>query len=78
MQYDIFDKICPPEERVLRIREVVKKTGLPESTIYDFIAIESFPAPIPIGKRAVGWLESEINQWIQERKGLRKQNGWKR
>lgn len=54
-------------ERILRLAEVKLRTGLSRSTIYFAIKKDQFPKPINLGMRSVGWLESEINQWINER-----------
>ena len=53
--------------RIMRIREVIECTGLGSSSIYNFIAEGAFPKPIPLGARAVGWLESEVNDWINRK-----------
>ena len=50
---------------VLRLPEVKARTGLSRSTIYFRIAQGSFPKPISLGGRAVGWLEAEIQEWLQ-------------
>lgn len=42
-------------------------TGLSCSTIYDLMAKGQFPRPVRIGVRAVGWVESEIADWIASR-----------
>jgi prophage regulatory protein len=52
---------------MLRRRDVLRRTGLSRSTIYAYIAAKQFPSPIPLGPRAVGWVEDEINAWIEER-----------
>ena len=52
--------------RVLRLPRVQARTGLARSTIYVRVADGSFPQPIRLGARAVGWIESEVDQWIQE------------
>ena len=49
---------------ILRLSAVKIRTGLSRSTIYLRISDGKFPAPIPLGGRAVGWLESEINEWL--------------
>ncbi|MCC5888646.1 MAG: AlpA family transcriptional regulator [Gammaproteobacteria bacterium] len=51
--------------RIMRLRSVMGMTGLARSTIYKYIAKGIFPAPIPLGARAVGWLESEVEGWIR-------------
>lgn len=53
---------------ILRRKQVESRTGLSRSTIYARIVEGSFPRPINLGgSRAVGWLESEINDWVQAR-----------
>lgn len=51
---------------ILRLPEVKKRTGLARSTIYLRITNGVFPKPISLGGRAVGWLDSEIDEWIQK------------
>jgi prophage regulatory protein len=52
---------------VLRLPLVKGRTGLSRSTIYLRIAEGSFPKPVNLGSRAVGWLESEIEAWLASR-----------
>ncbi|WP_394146846.1 helix-turn-helix transcriptional regulator [Shewanella atlantica] len=54
-------------KRVIRLPGVKYKTGLSRSGIYLAMANGSFPASISLGDRAVGWLESDIDQWLDER-----------
>jgi prophage regulatory protein len=56
-----------PVKRFIRMREVNRKTGLQATQIYDLIAEERFPAQVPIGTRAVAWLEHEVDAWIEDR-----------
>lgn len=53
--------------RILRRPEVEKMTGLARSTIYNRIDQGTFPKPIPLGGRLVGWLENDIKSWIDAR-----------
>ena len=55
---------APP--RVLRMPGVEARTGLARSTIYVRAANGRFPKPVQLGGRAVGWIESEVDQWIRE------------
>jgi prophage regulatory protein len=50
-------------ERIMRRSEVERSVGLKRSSIYAGIAAGTFPGPVPLGKKAVGWLESEIAEW---------------
>lgn len=49
---------------ILRRRQVEARTGLSRSTIYLRIAEGTFPKPVSLGGRAVGWIEAEIQGWI--------------
>jgi prophage regulatory protein len=51
----------------LRMPQVREITGLPRSSIYAKIAIGEFPRPIGLGARAVAWISSEIDNWINAR-----------
>ena len=53
--------------RVLRLAEVKAKTGLARSTLYKYVDAGTFPRPIYLGGRAVGWIDSEIYKWLQEK-----------
>ncbi len=49
---------------ILRRKTVEGRVGLSRSTIYQRIKEGTFPRPINLGNRAVGWLEHEINAWL--------------
>ena len=49
---------------IVRLNAVCFQTGLSKSTIYDKIKHGSFPKPVRLGARAVGWLQSDIYDWI--------------
>lgn len=49
---------------ILRRKQVEARTGLSRSTIYERIKTGTFPAPVSIGAKAVGWIESEIDSWL--------------
>ncbi len=57
--------------RIIRMPELMNKTGCARSTIYAFISRGEFPRPIPLGARAVGWKECEIDEWIERRESMR-------
>jgi prophage regulatory protein len=54
-------------DRILRLPEVITKTGLSRSSIYTHVSEGIFPKQIRLGPRSVGWSECEINEWIAER-----------
>lgn len=51
---------------ILRLPAVKARTGLSRSTIYLRISEGSFPKPISLGGRAVGWIEAEITDWLNQ------------
>jgi prophage regulatory protein len=61
----------PRQLRVLRLPAVKAKTGYPTSTIYEMISRGAFPRPIPLGQRARGWLESEVDAHLERLIALR-------
>lgn len=50
---------------ILRLPEVKSRTGLSRSTIYLRISEGKFPQPVSLGDRAVGWVEAEIDDWLE-------------
>jgi prophage regulatory protein len=52
---------------MLRLREVLRVTGLARSTVYKLIHDGKFPRPIKLGARAVAWRSDAVNGWIQDR-----------
>lgn len=53
--------------KILRLPKVKSRVDLSRSSIYSFIKQGKFPEPISLGDRAVGWLESEIDDWLAEK-----------
>jgi prophage regulatory protein len=56
-----------PAHSIIRRKAVEARTGLSRSTIYQRVKDGTFPAPISLGAKAVGWLLYEIEDWISER-----------
>jgi prophage regulatory protein len=54
-------------QNLKRLPDVLKRVGYSRSTIYQLIAEGRFPKPISLGERAVAWLESDIDAWIEAR-----------
>ncbi|WP_253815829.1 helix-turn-helix transcriptional regulator [Vibrio crassostreae] len=50
--------------RLIRMREVLDKTGLSKATLYRLIAAGKFPASIQIAYRAVAWEESQVDEYL--------------
>ncbi len=52
---------------IWRLPDVMAQTGLCRSTIYDLVSQGKFPSQINLGPRAVGWVASEVVDWIEAR-----------
>ena len=56
--------------KIIRLPEVKLKTGLSRSTIYLRMSNGEFPLSVSLGSssrsRAVGWLDADIEQWLDE------------
>jgi prophage regulatory protein len=53
--------------RILRRRDVERATGLRRSALYDAISKGTFPRPVQLTEKAVGWPEPEVDEWIASR-----------
>lgn len=51
--------------KILRLPSVKVATGLSRSSIYKKISEGTFPKPVCLGARAVGWYESQVNDWLE-------------
>lgn len=56
-----------PRDRLIRLPEVEEITGCKKSTIYQFMRAGTFPKPVRLNVRTVGWPESAVLQWVQDR-----------
>ena len=52
--------------RILRLPEVIEKTGISRSSIYEQMRLGMFPKQLRLGKRMVGWSEVEIEKHLEE------------
>lgn len=55
------------QKTILRLPQVKQRTGLSRSTIYALIKSGEFERQISLGARAVGWLESDVSEYIADR-----------
>ncbi|EJD6540695.1 AlpA family phage regulatory protein [Providencia rettgeri] len=62
-----------PDIRMLRLPAVIQRIGVARSTLYDWINPKSprydptFPKQKRLGRQSVGWIESEVNDWLLNR-----------
>jgi prophage regulatory protein len=57
---------------ILRLPQIIKKTGLSRSTIYNLMSRGDFPQKIKLSYRTMGFLESEVDQWLAEKAANRR------
>ncbi|MDN7913731.1 helix-turn-helix transcriptional regulator [Burkholderia cepacia] len=57
--------------KALRMKDVVKKVGLGQSTLYRMIAAGTFPKPFELVPGRTAWLEEDIDAWLAEKAGKR-------
>jgi len=53
--------------KIVRLKQAISHTGLSRSSIYLYIKAGTFPKPIKLGERSIGFIESELNEWIESR-----------
>ena len=54
-------------DAILREAEVKRRTGLSRTTRWAMVRKGSFPKPVKLTAKAIGWRETEIAAWIAER-----------
>jgi prophage regulatory protein len=59
------------QAQVLRLPDVKAVTGLSRSTIYALVKRGAFPSPFRLGPKAIGFLRSEVEAWIEQRAAVR-------
>ncbi len=59
--------------RILRLDAVLDRTGLSRSLIYQLVSEGHFPPQIHLGARSVGWIETEVDDWINARIAMSRQ-----
>jgi prophage regulatory protein len=52
------------QNRIVRLRTVIDRTGLSRSTIYRKIAEGTFPPQLRISINGAGWSETELDRWV--------------
>lgn len=57
--------------RIIRRGTVEAMTGLRRSAIYQAMSNGTFPRQVPLGAKAVGWLEDEVEAWVDGRRAER-------
>ena len=53
--------------KLLRLPAVEDRTGFKKSSVYAGVKAGTFPAPVRLSARAVGWREEDLDKWVSER-----------
>ena len=53
--------------KLLRLNDVMNKTGLSRSSIYKQMSNDNFPRHVKLGGRAVAWSEQAVDTWINSK-----------
>ncbi|MDF7784121.1 AlpA family transcriptional regulator [Pantoea stewartii] len=56
-----------PSKKLVRLSEVLSRTGYSRAWIYKLISQGRFPQSVKIGSRSIAFVESEIDEWINQR-----------
>lgn len=54
------------DARLIRTKTVMERTGLGRSTLYARSRAGTFPRPVPLSRAMPGWVESEVQAWIDD------------
>ncbi len=55
---------CPTETRMLRLAEVIRRTGLGKTKLYELQKSGHFPRSVHVTETAVRWIDSEVEAWL--------------
>ena len=71
----VFTQLRGSKLNILKLRQVTDKAAISRSSLYAKVKQGMFPAPVKLGERASGWIEDEIDEWIEQRKLEREVGG---
>lgn len=55
------------QETILRKPQVLAVTGMKSTWLHEAVKRGTFPRPVRLGARAVGWRKSEVETWLKSR-----------
>lgn len=56
---------------ILRLPEVIRTLGLSKASVYRMVKAGTFPQSVRLGANTVGWLRTDVEQWVSEKAGAR-------
>lgn len=54
-------------QKIIRLPEVLAKTGLTRASVYRLAQAGKFPSSVKLSERSSGWRESEVDSWVASR-----------
>jgi len=63
----IYQGVAMQSIKILRLKDVIAKTGLSRSTIYVLLSAGKFPKKIQLSPRCIGFLEADVDTWLYEK-----------
>ncbi|WP_316378477.1 AlpA family transcriptional regulator [Enterobacter hormaechei] len=54
-------------QSLIRLSEVQKRIGYSKAWIYRLLKEKRFPQSVKIGSRSIAFVESEVDEWINQR-----------
>ena len=61
-------------EKLLNRREIEQMLNIGRSSVFRYLKEQGFPEPIRLSARSLRWRESEVQAWIESRKGAKCKN----
>jgi prophage regulatory protein len=59
----------PPQDRFIKLKEVLARVGLSRTSLYELIKAGKFPKQIKLTNRSSAWSEQAVNAWMDAKKG---------
>jgi len=56
-----------PQRRLLRRKEVLYIVGIGTTYLSRLVSEKRFPQPVPLGGRLVGWVDTEVKEWVENK-----------
>jgi prophage regulatory protein len=60
--------------KMIELPQTIGKTTMSKSMIYALVKEGKFPAPVKIGDRKIGWVEAEVDAWLEARVKASREN----
>jgi prophage regulatory protein len=65
--FDLNGGTTAVSRTILRKSEVLRRTGLSDTSLWRFVKAGEFPRPVQLGANSVGWYDDLVDEWIATR-----------